>query len=47
MYFLWKTPVVILSLQESLVREFMLKAHERGLTKGEWAFLDVELFKVS
>ncbi|ODM94989.1 Atrial natriuretic peptide receptor 1 [Orchesella cincta] len=37
--------IVILSLQETLVREFMLKAHARGLTNGEWAFLDVELFK--
>ena len=49
-YFLFSVivnvPVVILSLQENLVREFMLKAHSKGLTKGDWAFLDVELFKV-
>ncbi len=28
------------------MREFMLKAYTKGLTGGDWAFLDVELFKV-
>lgn len=38
--------VVILSLSESLVRDFMLRAHANGYTKGGWVFMDVELFKV-
>ncbi|XP_039759155.1 receptor-type guanylate cyclase gcy-28 [Pararge aegeria] len=37
--------VVILSVRGSLVREFLLAAHSLGMTRGEWAFLDVEIFQ--
>lgn len=29
------------------MRKFMLAAHTLGMTKGDWTFLDVEIFKVS
>lgn len=38
--------VVILSVRGTLVRKFMLAAHELEMTRGEWAFLDVEIFHV-
>lgn len=38
--------VVILSVRGVLVRKFMLAAHALGMTKGEWVFLDVEIFQV-
>ncbi|KAF9422311.1 hypothetical protein HW555_001901 [Spodoptera exigua] len=37
--------VVILSVRGSLVREFLLAAHTLGMTRGDWAFLDVEIFQ--
>ncbi|CAH0713160.1 unnamed protein product, partial [Brenthis ino] len=37
--------VVILSVRGSLVREFLLAAHSLGMTRGDWAFLDVEIFQ--
>ncbi|CAB3242388.1 unnamed protein product [Arctia plantaginis] len=37
--------VVILSVRGSLVREFLLAAHALGMTHGDWAFLDVEIFQ--
>jgi len=37
---------VILSVRGTLVRRFMLAAHELGMTRGDWAFLDVEIFHV-
>ncbi|KAG6454828.1 hypothetical protein O3G_MSEX008906 [Manduca sexta] len=37
--------VVILSVRGSLVREFLLAAHALGMTRGDWAFLDVEIFQ--
>lgn len=40
-------PVVILSVRGVLVRKFMLAAHELGMTKGDWTFLDVEIFQVN
>ncbi|XP_076267348.1 atrial natriuretic peptide receptor 1 [Rhynchophorus ferrugineus] len=39
--------VVILSVRGSLVRKFMLAAHALGMTKGDWTFLDVEIFQGS
>lgn len=39
--------VVILSVRGPLVRKFMLAAHQLGMTKGDWVFLDVEIFQVS
>lgn len=39
--------VVILSVRGQLVRKFMLAAHQLGMTKGDWVFLDVEIFQVS
>jgi atrial natriuretic peptide receptor A len=39
--------VLILSVRGQLVRKFMLAAHQLGMTKGEWTFLDVEIFQVS
>lgn len=39
--------VVILSVRGKLVRKFMLTAYRLGMTNGEWAFFDVELFQVS
>ncbi|XP_039314266.1 atrial natriuretic peptide receptor 1 isoform X2 [Solenopsis invicta] len=36
--------IVILSVRGTLVRKFMLAAHELGMTRGDWAFLDVEIF---
>ncbi|XP_070154305.1 atrial natriuretic peptide receptor 1 isoform X3 [Polyergus mexicanus] len=36
--------IVILSVRGTLVRKFMLAAHELEMTRGEWAFLDVEIF---
>ncbi|GJQ80785.1 hypothetical protein Trydic_g9376 [Trypoxylus dichotomus] len=39
--------VLILSVRGALVRKFMLAAHDLGMTKGHWAFLDVEIFKGS
>ncbi|KAL0128807.1 hypothetical protein PUN28_003887 [Cardiocondyla obscurior] len=36
--------IVILSVRGMLVRRFMLAAHELGMTRGDWAFLDVEIF---
>ncbi|XP_050541840.1 atrial natriuretic peptide receptor 1 isoform X2 [Daktulosphaira vitifoliae] len=35
--------VIILCVRGTLVRKCMLAAHKIGMTKGEWAFLDVEL----
>ncbi|KAJ2948359.1 hypothetical protein O0L34_g7596 [Tuta absoluta] len=37
--------VVILSVRVPLVREFLLAAHALGMTRGDWAFLDVEIFQ--
>ncbi|KAM3956691.1 LOW QUALITY PROTEIN: atrial natriuretic peptide receptor 1 [Aphomia sociella] len=37
--------VVILSVRGPLVREFLLAAHTLGMTRGDWAFLDVEIFQ--
>ncbi|RZC42287.1 Pkinase Tyr and/or ANF receptor domain containing protein [Asbolus verrucosus] len=39
--------VVILSVRGVLVRRFMLAAHALGMTKGDWTFLDVEIFQGS
>lgn len=39
--------VVILSVRGQLVRKFMLAAHQLGMTKGDWVFLDVEIFQVN
>lgn len=39
--------VVILSVRGLLVRKFMLAAHALGMTKGDWIFLDVEIFQVN
>ncbi|XP_045460026.1 atrial natriuretic peptide receptor 1 [Harmonia axyridis] len=39
--------VVILSVRGVLVRKFMLVAHDLGMTKGDWIFLDVEIFQGS
>lgn len=39
--------VLILSVRGQLVRKFMLAAHQLGMTKGDWVFLDVEIFQVS
>lgn len=38
--------MVILSVRGMLVRKFMLAAHALGMTKGDWTFLDVEIFQV-
>lgn len=38
--------VVILSVRGVLVRKFMLAAHSLEMTKGDWTFLDVEIFQV-
>lgn len=38
--------VVILSVRGVLVRKFMLAAHALGMTRGEYLFLDVEIFQV-
>lgn len=38
--------VMILCVRGSLVRKCMLAAHKLGMTKGEWAFLDVVLVQV-
>lgn len=37
---------MILSVRGTLVRKFMLAAHKLEMTRGEWAFLDVEIFHV-
>lgn len=39
--------VVILSVRGRLVRKFMLAAHNLGMTKGDFTFLDVEIFQSS
>lgn len=39
--------MLILSVCGTLVRRFMLAAHDLGMTRGDWAFLDVEIFQVS
>lgn len=39
--------MVILSVRGRLVRKFMLAAHDLGMTKGDYIFLDVEIFQVS
>jgi len=39
--------VVILSVRGQLVRKFMLAAHQLEMTRGDWLFLDVEIFQVS
>ncbi|XP_063976450.1 atrial natriuretic peptide receptor 1 isoform X2 [Diachasmimorpha longicaudata] len=39
--------VVILSVRGTLVRKFMLAAHELGMTRGDWTFLDVEIIQGS
>lgn len=38
--------VVILSVRGRLVRKFMLAAHDLGMTRGDYIFLDVEIFQV-
>lgn len=50
--FFWKKiietrTVIILSVRGTLIRKFMLVAHSLGMTKGEYVFLDVEIFQVS
>ncbi|XP_070492916.1 atrial natriuretic peptide receptor 1 isoform X2 [Chironomus tepperi] len=37
--------VIILSVRGQLVRKFMIAAYELGMTKGDWTFLDVEIFQ--
>ncbi|XP_065206670.1 atrial natriuretic peptide receptor 1 isoform X2 [Planococcus citri] len=37
--------VIILSVRGQLVRKFMLVAHDLGMTKGDWTFLDVEIVR--
>ncbi|XP_043512198.1 atrial natriuretic peptide receptor 1 isoform X1 [Frieseomelitta varia] len=39
--------VLILSVRGTLVRKFMLAAHDLEMTRGDWAFLDVEIFQGS
>lgn len=39
--------MIILSVRGSLVRKFMLSAHRLGMTRGEFTFLDVEIFQSS
>ncbi|XP_046602850.1 atrial natriuretic peptide receptor 1 [Neodiprion virginianus] len=39
--------VVILTVRGTLVRRFMLAAHNLGMTRGDWVFLDVEIFQGS
>ncbi|XP_055376635.1 atrial natriuretic peptide receptor 1 isoform X2 [Condylostylus longicornis] len=39
--------VVILSVRGILIRKFMLAAHSLEMTKGDWTFLDVEIFQSS
>ncbi len=39
--------VVILSVRGVLKRRFMLTAHTMGMTRGDWTFLDVDIFHVS
>lgn len=39
--------VIILSVRGTLTRNFLLEAYYLNMTKGEWAFLDVELYEVS
>ncbi|XP_017774638.1 PREDICTED: receptor-type guanylate cyclase gcy-28-like [Nicrophorus vespilloides] len=39
--------VMILSIRASLVRKFMLAAHGLGMTKGDWVFMDLEMYKGS
>ncbi|XP_052131818.1 receptor-type guanylate cyclase gcy-28, partial [Frankliniella occidentalis] len=36
--------VVILSVRGVLKRRFMLTAHTMGMTRGDWTFLDVDIF---
>lgn len=38
--------MVILSVRGRLVRKFMLAAHDLGMTRGDYIFLDVEIFQV-
>jgi atrial natriuretic peptide receptor A len=38
--------VLILSVRGVLVRKFMLAAYSLGMTRGDWTFLDVEIFQV-
>lgn len=38
---------MILSVRGVLVRKFMLAAHTLGMTRGDWTFLDVEIFQGS
>lgn len=38
--------VLILSVRGVLVRKFMLAAYGLGMTRGDWTFLDVEIFQV-
>lgn len=38
--------VVILSVRGTLVRQCMIAAHNLGMTRGDWAFLDVEIVQV-
>lgn len=38
--------MIILSVRGWLVRKFMLAAHDLGMTKGDWTFLDVEIVQV-
>jgi hypothetical protein len=47
LFFLLQFSVVILSVRGVLVRKFMIAAHSLGMTKGDWTFLDVEIFQVS
>lgn len=42
-----KARVVILSVRGVLVRKFMLAAYSLEMTKGEYVFLDVEIFQVN
>jgi hypothetical protein len=38
--------VLILSVRGVLVRKFMLAAYNLEMTRGDWTFLDVEIFQV-
>ncbi|CAD1468784.1 unnamed protein product, partial [Heterotrigona itama] len=46
-HFYLRDAILILSVRGTLVRKFMLAAHDLEMTRGDWAFLDVEIFQGS
>lgn len=47
MFFVPPSPVVIMCASSDTIRGIMLAAHKHGMTSGDYAFFNIELFNSS